>query len=128
MDKKRDKVEMTQAEWEAEGERLFGPVRIYWGFVCPSCGHVQTPEDFRQYKDDGASPDLAYLVCIGRWDGHGAVEMCSGKSPCNYTSGGLFNINPVKVKRPSGDTTRAFAFANPSDVPSYLGTKKEQKP
>ena len=114
-------TKMTLEEWETEGERRFGPARIFWGFVCPSCGHVQTPEDFRQYKDKGATPNTAYLNCIGRYDGkHGAVEMGTRPGPCNYTSGGFFNFNPVLVDRPGDPPIHVFAFAEPEDV-GYMG-------
>jgi hypothetical protein len=121
-------IEMTYAAWMKEGTRLFGPVRIFWGFVCPSCGHVQTPEDFRQYKDNGATPNAAYLNCIGRYDGkHGDVEMGTHPGPCNYTSGGFLNINPVTVIMPGDSPLHVFAFADPSGVPLY-GAKKEHQP
>ncbi len=101
---------MTKEEWIAEGKRLFGDDMLKWRFVCPSCGHIQTPEDFRRYKEKGATPDTAYFNCIGRYDGHENVDMCSGKSPCNYSGGGLFGLNPVKVTN-GEKTIQVFAFA-----------------
>jgi len=100
---------MTKEEWMAKGTHLFGADPFKWRFVCPSCGHIQTPEDFRPYKDKGASPDTAWFNCIGRYDGHEYVVILSGKSPCNYTGGGLFCFNPIKVV--DGDkSVMAFAF------------------
>ena len=106
-----DKIVMlTRDEWLQKGKELFGEDMLKWRFVCPSCGHIQTAEDFRLYKDQGASPDTAHFNCIGRLDGHGDVEILSGKSPCNYTGGGLFNLNPVRVL--DGDKViSSFAFA-----------------
>ena len=101
---------MTREEWINDGKQLFGDDMLKWKFVCPSCSHIQTPEDFRQYKDKGATPDTAYFNCIGRYDGHEDVDMCSGKSPCNYTGGGLFGLNPVEVTH-DGKTIRVFSFA-----------------
>lgn len=107
----KDKIlGVTREEWIAEGERLFGDDMMKWRFVCPSCGNVQSVEEFAKYKDKGATPDSAYFNCIGRYDGHGDADMCSGKSPCNYTSGGLFCISPVSVTH-NGKTTHIFAFA-----------------
>ncbi len=90
---------ITKQEWLDEGERLFGADMWCWQFVCPSCGHVQSPEDFRQYKDQGATPDDARFNCIGRFNGHIHVDAFGGpgSGPCNYTSGGLLNISPVRV-------------------------------
>ena len=101
---------MTKAMWEAKGTELFGPDKMKWRFVCPSCGHIQAVEDFRAFKDDGATPDLAYSCCIGRYDGHMHVEMGTRPGPCNYTGYGLFNICPVMVID-EGKEVRSFAFA-----------------
>lgn len=92
----KERVEMTKKEWFAKGTALFGPDVLKWKFVCPACGNVQTPEEFRQYADEGAKPDDARFNCIGRYDGHMHVDMGAGK-PCNYTGGGLFGLNPVMV-------------------------------
>ena len=103
-------VTMTIEEWRQKGKELFGDDMMAWRFICPSCGHVQMAEEFQQYMDKGATPDTARFSCIGRYDGHGDVEILSGKSPCNYTGGGLFNLNPVRVL--DGDKViSSFAFA-----------------
>lgn len=106
-----EKIEMTKEEWLTEGERRFGPDPMKWRFVCPSCKGVQMVEDFKGLVPAGTDAGVAYSNCIGRYDGiHGGVEILSGQSPCNYASGGLFNLNPVWVK--AGDEIhRVFAFA-----------------
>jgi len=102
-------ITMTKEEWWARGIELFGADLLKWRFVCPCCGNIQTPEDFRPYKDKGVTPDTAWFNCIGRYDGHEAVSIFSKKSPCNYTSGGLFCFNPIKVV--DGEKEHmAFAF------------------
>jgi len=91
-------IEMTHEEWKQRGRELFGDDPKEWRFVCPSCGHVQTFNDFLAL--DMVPEDVEKYVgfsCIGRFDGHGDTDICSGKSPCNYTAGGLLNINPIKV-------------------------------
>jgi len=107
-------VETTLEEWQEEGKRLFGEDEFKWEFVCPSCGHVQSAEDFRSYKEQGATPNTAMLSCIGRYDGHMDNDAFGspgkGKEPCNYTSGGLFNINPVSVLNNDGTKLRVFDF------------------
>lgn len=90
-------IEMTKKEWEAKGERLYGKDRWNWKFRCPACGHVQCIGDFQKFKCQGATPDDAYFNCIGRFDGHIKTNMGTKPGPCNYTTGGLFNISPIKV-------------------------------
>lgn len=88
---------MTKDEWLAEGERLFGKDNKKWKFVCPLCGNIQSAEDFLAI---GVDPDgKVHYSCIGRWtDSDGTIF--NGKSPCNYTCGGFFDLSEVKV----GDT------------------------
>jgi len=107
---KEKPVRMTKDEWLDKGKQFFGSDMMQWEFVCPSCGHVQKPEDFRPYEDKGATPNSATVECIGRYDGHMDIDMCSGKSPCNYASYGLFNFNPVTVIDEDGSKHRCFAF------------------
>ena len=102
-------ITMTREEWEQKGKELFGEDMLDWRFVCPSCGHVQTARDFKPYEDEGATPGDACFDCVGRFDGHDKVKMLSGKSPCNYSTGGLFCISPIRVL--CGDKViRSFAF------------------
>jgi hypothetical protein len=88
--------EYTKKEWLLKGEQLFGENMMGWRFVCPSCGNVQTMEDFRPYKAQGATPDDVRFNCIGRFSGAKGTLFSSGR-PCDYTSGGFFNIAPVTV-------------------------------
>jgi hypothetical protein len=105
-----EQTRLSVEEWVAEATRRFGSDARQWRFVCPCCGNVQRPEEFRPYKDQGASPETAYMNCIGRYDGHGNNSILSGEKPCNYTSGGLFNFNPLTVIMPDGKEIRVFAF------------------
>ncbi len=102
---------ITLEEWLAEGERRFGKDVLKWKFMCPACEHVQSAEHFRQYKAQGATPETARFNCIGRYAG--AMRRAfggQGPGPCDYTSGGLFDIRPVTVMTPDGDV-KTFAFA-----------------
>lgn len=105
------------AVWEAIGTERFGPDKMTWRFICPCCKHIQTPEDFRPYATEkGPDPSTAYFSCIGRWSGHKRdAFLPKGKEdtpgPCNYTSGGLFNISPVMVIDDAGKEHPAFDFA-----------------
>jgi len=106
-----DPVEMSEADWVAEGKRLFGDDQLKWRFVCPICGNVQSPEEFRQYKDLGAQPDSAYTNCIGRYTENPRRAFGgSGKGPCDYAGYGLFKVSPVIVTQESGREVRAFDF------------------
>lgn len=110
-----DVIEITKDEWIKKGESLFGKDFMEWRFVCPSCGHVQAVKDFKKYKDHGVTPDTATYNCIGRYDGHIHVNLWTKPGPCNYTSGGLFNLCPVVViidddSNESGKRIPCFAF------------------
>jgi hypothetical protein len=99
---------MQREEWEAEGARRFGPDRMTWKFVCPSCGHVASAADWR---NAGAPSGAVAFSCVGRWLKN-PKRMGERPGPCNYAGGGLFAINPLDV-----DGLRVFDFA-----PSEPGT------
>lgn len=94
---------MTKKEWEAEGQRRFGDDIMKWKFVCPSCGHVASVQD---WKDAGATEGQVAFSCVGRHV-ENAKEMCQKPGPCNYAGGGLIGLNPIEV-----DGGRYFAFAD----------------
>jgi hypothetical protein len=102
---------MTKAEWEAEGERRFGKDMMRWRFVCPSCGHIASVQD---YKDAGAPVGAIAFSCVGRWAGAGDENTFKkAGGPCNYAGGGLIGLNPLEV----GDG-RYFDFAPQEEVPN----------
>lgn len=99
---------LTYAEWHAEGEALFGPDEMQWRFKCPSCGHVATPND---WKDAGAPEGAVAFSCVGRWMPKSTGEIFDRSGgPCNYAGGGLFGLNPVNIVQPDGKTHNVFAF------------------
>ena len=104
---------MTKEEWEKRGVELFGEDRFKWRFVCPGCGQVQSLEDFRKYKDRGATPDSATCECLGRYEG-GNASWLAGKVPaskrCDYAGYGLLRISPVTVVEDDGEERMSFAF------------------
>lgn len=109
-----DKKEITYEEWEKTGKSLYGVDKKNWKFKCPNCGFVQTYNDFiekgEEYKKDAQG--MTGFSCIGR-----IMEDCKGelgnkKAPCNYAGGGLFQLNPVKIKYPNGETFQSFDFAD----------------
>ena len=104
------KTRMTKEEWLEKGKQLFGDDLFSWKFVCPNCGHIQSVEDFRQYKEQGANPNTAFQCCIGRFMERKVGELGDGKSPCNYAAYGLIRLAPIIVVD-GEEETQAFAFA-----------------
>jgi len=100
------------AEWLAEGKRRFGEDYGQWRFVCPVCGNIAAIEDYRRYRDKGASPDSATSECIGRYTG--AKSSFNGVKPCNYAGYGLFRLSPVRVVMEGAHERHSFDFA-PAD-------------
>ena len=102
---------MERQEWLEKGRKLFGDNMFEWKFRCPNCGNVQSAEDFRPYQDKGATPEDAYFNCIGRFLDMPVGTFGEGKSPCDYTSGGLLCISPVEVSM-EGKLFHVFEFAH----------------
>lgn len=97
---------MTLKEWETKGAKLFGPDKLDWRFVCPSCGHVATVQD---WKEAGAPEGAVAFSCVGR--ALGTSKQIGAKSgPCNYAGGGLFKLNPIKITHDDGEVSHLFAF------------------
>jgi len=114
------KADWTQAEWMAKGERLFGKDQIQWRFKCPICGHIQTAEDFREYKNHGATPSSAYCKCIGRFNGNGRRDFGTEADSedtvgCDYASFGLIHLGET-VLADDGEITHVFPFAELTPV------------
>lgn len=104
--------QMTLAEWRAEGARRFGDRIGNWKFVCPSCGHIASVND---YVDAKANDGAIGFSCIGRFLPPGSARQAFGPlggGPCNYAGGGLLAINPIRVLTEDGETQRMFAFAD----------------
>lgn len=112
MKMKPRKIYKSIDEWKAEACRRFGNDHLKWRFVCPSCGNVQTIQQFKDLVKEypTLTPETAFFSCIGRYTGHDKTPMCSKKSPCNYTNGGLFNIAPAEVLDPDGKPHYVFDF------------------
>jgi hypothetical protein len=101
-----DKIKMTEAEWNVEGERLFGKDRLLWKFVCPICGHVAAVQD---WKAAGAPIGAVAFSCIGRYQKKARKAFGEkGPGPCDYAGGGLFPFNPVVIE---GQKENRFDFA-----------------
>jgi len=103
---------ITAEEWLAKGKELFGDNMLNWRFVCPGCGHVQTPQDFQPFQEQGATPDSARNECIGRYTGGKSWlrdNLQKYNGPCDYAGYGLFSISPVVVLD-GAEKVHSFAF------------------
>ena len=114
--------ELLYDEWNAEGRTLFGDDMLKWRFECPVCKHVAASEDFRAYKERGATPDSATQECLGRYlaKEQRATQLAtegSTKQPCDYAGYGLFRLSPIVVVMPDGERRHSFAFAAPEAKP-----------
>lgn len=107
--------ELTHEAWLAEGKAKFGDDFKEWRFVCPSCGHVAAAKN---WTAAGAPSGAIAFSCIGRYlpDASAAAEAAFRQAggPCNYTGGGLFKRNPVRVTFADGEVQDAFEFAEVS--------------
>jgi hypothetical protein len=107
-------VRITLEDWHKLAIEKFGMDPNKWKFTCPSCGHVQTRQDF---LDLGMSPrnvdTIVSFSCIGRWNLRDVVGFCekSKGSGCDYAGAGLFRISPYTVVLPTGEERPTFAFA-----------------
>ncbi len=84
----------TTADWHAEGVRRFGSDEMKWKFVCPSCGHIASVED---WKKSGASERQVAFSCVGRHLPNAKSIFCK-PGPCDYSGGGLIPLNPVHIE------------------------------
>lgn len=110
---------MSKQEWLAKGKELFGDDPKVWRFKCACCGHVQTIGDFIKLRDLGlweGDAQTAYHSCIGRYDPRipekevGKLDG-EGKSPCDYTLGGLIVLAKTVVVDGEGNEHKVFEFA-----------------
>ena len=109
---------ITRDEWLKEGKKRFGEDMRNWGFACPNCKGVQTVNDFLILRDKlkvAVKPEQVYNSCIGRFDPRIPVDQVGtigdGKSPCDYTNGGLFGLYKLIVVT-DGKEIPCFEFAD----------------
>lgn len=98
----------TREAFHDEARRRFGDNPAQWAFVCPSCAHVATVQDWR---DAGAPDGAIAFSCVGRWTGAGEAATFKGAGgPCNYAGGGLFGLNPVTLSDLFDDFNRPLSL------------------
>lgn len=104
---------LTLKEFQAEAAQRFGDDPMNWKFICPVCGYVASAQD---YKDAGAPQGAIGFSCIGRYRGATCFTV-KGQGPCDYTGGGLFQLNPVHLKDIGDDHPGYFELAPISEKP-----------
>lgn len=107
---------MQRSEWMEEGKKLFGEEMKNWVFVCPIC---ETKMSMLDYQKSGAPQGAIAMSCIGRYtkntqEAFSKTKVVKGK-PCNYTSGGLFDFNPIEVMV-DGELIKVFDFYRKKEV------------
>lgn len=108
--------ELTPAEWQSKGMKLYGPDVNDWKFECPSCGNIQSVKEFHDLPDAKASDAL--ISCIGRYVGlpqtrRMKASIYSDNKPCLYTICGLFNLAETAiVDEDFGKKWYVFEFAD----------------
>lgn len=107
-------INLSLVEWQEQGRELFGTDVNLWRFMCPSCGHIQTRQD---WLDLGMSPrqvdsHLAF-TCIGRWlqplEAVPAFQHSRGYG-CMYIGTGIPNISPLTVQISPNEERPTFGF------------------
>lgn len=100
---------MTEPEWRALGERLFGEDLSRWRFTCPTCGMVMSIEKARSMPDDDKGKLRAGWAieqeCVGRY--------LTGQG-CDWCAYGLFR-GPFFVQRANGKNSPVFGFDMSTD-------------
>ena len=127
--------QMSIEDWMAKGKELFGEDPKRWKFKCACCGHVQTIGDFIELRDLGlwdGDAGVAYYNCIGRYDSRipekelGKLDG-KGKSPCDYTLGGLISLAKTIVVDGDGNEHKVFEFAEGLSKDAGVGSANREK-
>ena len=114
----------THEAWLAEAVRRFGPDKMAWTFVCPSCGCVWSVQD---WKNAGAKESAVASSCVGRsLEASRDIGNDDGQ-PCNYANFGLFCLDPVSVVLPSGKERTAFGFLETADELDALWSELDEE-
>lgn len=106
MSERTDLIRTNLCAWQKRGAKLYGPNVALWKFKCPSCGQIQTGEDWKAAGADIRDIDrMLAFSCIGRqwlrlngldYDVVEFMEKTKGKG-CNYAGHGLFRVAPLEV-------------------------------
>ncbi len=99
-----------------------GPQGRKWRFRCPSCGLVQSGEDFLALGMTAEEAVTRFAFsCIGRWIPECQDAFTGGPGPCNYAGGELIRIAPVCVVAEGKDVS-CFGFADEPLAETFVTT------
>lgn len=125
-------------DWQKEARRRFGNNVNDWRFTCPSCGHVQTRDDFLAMGLPERQVDfyLAY-TCIGHFrqtDSAATIvevfDLDVGWG-CKYQGGLEPNVSPVLLATSPEEWRPTFGFTPRCDAcwdDRVVCTRCEQRP
>ena len=107
------RIAIKLADFVNEAKKRFGDDNRKWKFKCPSCGAIQSAEDFSQldcFKDKkGEINKFIGFSCIGRFTRENEKEKFKG---CNWTLGGLFQIHALEIEDNDGKMHKHFELAD----------------
>lgn len=92
-------IKITHQQWMEEAKQRYGDRARDWRFVCPVCKTIQSGRDFLNYCDSEQASTVLGFSCIGRFmpNPSAAFGDHKGTDACDYTTGGLLNVSPVRV-------------------------------
>ncbi|MCB5309238.1 VVA0879 family protein [Yersinia massiliensis] len=102
-----------------------GVTREDYAFKCPMCSTIQSARDFIRANVgtdfDSIQKHLGFN-CIGRFTGKGSPTVEKGKNHgCNWTLGGLLDLNKLEVLTPDGIKHPHFEPATPAEAQAHSG-------
>lgn len=111
---------MTLVEWQSKGVDLYGHDVNGWKFVCPSCGHVQSRQDYLDMGMGKQCDNYLAFSCIGKFRLTNPLKMglvvnfgdADKGAGCRYVGGGLTNISPVLLATGPDEVRPTFGFAH----------------
>lgn len=81
---------ISRDAWLEKAKTLFGTDPLKWKFKCPSCGQIQSGQDFMDAgMEKQKAMQLVYQECIGRH---------TKDRGCDWAVYGLLSIHEVEVE------------------------------
>lgn len=112
-------VDQFQSELKAQGVRS----HEHFAFCCPMCRTVQSARDLINAGAGKTFDDVQKYIafsCVGRWTNAGPHK--KGNAPgrgCDWTLGGLFQIQDLTVTTADGEKHPRFELATPEEARSH---------
>lgn len=104
-------------------------------FRCPACNTIQNGNDLMAAGAGGTFSEVEKFLgfsCVGRWTDAGPPtrdsKPAAGKHGCNWTLGGLLNINELDVIHDDGEKCPRFELATAGEALDLLTRQSIKKP